>query len=325
MTDSRRFAVIDVGTNTVRLLIADAASASAYSPVRSAQEMSRLGEGLHPQRELLLEPMERTLRVLGRFRELAAREGAQQVVAIGTSALREARNRDVFLARAREKAGVDISVVSGETEARLSLLGVRAALPHLPARIVMMDIGGGSTEFLRADGDRILTVLSTGLGVVKLTEAFLRSDPPQGAELDAATAAVNARFIRARQEELADVHAPLVGTAGTVTTLAAIDLALDPYDPARVTGHTLSRDRVAALLRTCASQPLSVRRTLPGLEPARADVIVAGAIICLSAMDVLGIDLLTVSDGGLREGILIDCLAGFFRPAPNPGSLTSPE
>jgi exopolyphosphatase / guanosine-5'-triphosphate,3'-diphosphate pyrophosphatase len=311
-----RFAVIDVGTNTVRLLIADADGPSAYQAVQSAQEITRLGEGAHARHELQAAPMERTLKALARFRELARATGAHEILAVGTSALREASNRDAFLARAREDLGLDVSVVSGETEARLALLGVRAALPQLAPRFLMMDIGGGSTEFVRADGDQARDVLSIGLGVVRLTEAFLSRDPPAAEELQAASRAAKDLLIGVR-EALAGLSAqdPLVGTAGTVTTLAAIDLALDPYDAARVTGHTLSRGRIAALLEVCATRPLARRRTLPGLEPGRADVIVAGAIICGTVMDVLGFPALTVSDGGLREGILIDWLTRRFRRA----------
>jgi exopolyphosphatase/guanosine-5'-triphosphate,3'-diphosphate pyrophosphatase len=188
-----------------------------------------------------------------------------------------------------------------------------------------MDIGGGSTEFVRVDGDRVRGVLSTRLGVVKLTEAFLRTDPPAPEEMHAAARAVKARIVKARGEALAglSVQEPLVGTAGTVTTLAAMDLRLDPYDPARVTGYVLSHDRILSLQDTLSSQPLAQRRMIPGLEPARADVIVAGTIICATVMEVLGFSSLTVSDGGLREGILIDWLERIFNPPENGGHTSS--
>ena len=309
-----RFAVIDLGTNTVRLLIADADGPDGYRPVRSAQKTTRLGQGLGPTRELQPEPVARTLRVVGAFGALAETEDAEHLLVVGTSALREAKNRAMFQARARDEFGVEVSVVSGETEARLSLLGVRAALPHLAARFTMMDIGGGSTEFVRAESNRVRAAVSTGLGVVKLTEGFLHTDPPTPGEILGAREAVTARLVSARDKVLAGVGPaePLVGTAGTVTTLAAMDLALERYDPARVTGHTLSCTRVAEILQACAAVPLAQRKTFIGLESARADVIIAGMIICIGVMETFGFPVLTVSDGGLREGILLDWLARFF-------------
>lgn len=320
-------AVIDVGTNTVRLLVAEPDGRGGYRSLFAAQEITRLGQGLLPDRALRPEPIRRTLRVLRRYREEAENRGAVQIHAVGTSALREATNRTAFLSSARDQAGLEVSVISGEEEARLTLLGVRAGLPRAPGRLVMMDIGGGSTEFLHADGLRTLAMVSTGLGVVKLTETHLRTDPPAPSELAAADEAIAPRLRRVRAEELRDVspHDTFVGTAGTVTTLAAIDLRLAPYDPNRVTGHELARDRVASLLRELASLPLAARRTIRGLEPARADVIVAGALICLAAMDILGFSRLTVSDGGLREGILIDLIQRLANsPAPT-GSAAPPR
>ena len=305
-----RLAVIDVGTNTVRLLVAESDGGPTYRTLLTAQEITRLGQGLLPVRELQAEPIRRTVRALRRYRELAEAQGAATILAVGTSALREATNRAAFLATARDKADIEVTVISGEEEARLGLLGVRAGLMGAPARLAMMDIGGGSTELLVADGETILAAVSTGLGVVKLTESCLHTDPPLPAELETVRRKASERFARARAAELRGMPPGdvLVGTAGTVTSLAAVDLALVPYDPVRVTGHRLSRVRTAEMLDRLASLPLADRRRVPGLEPARADVIVAGGVICLAAMDTLGFSELTVSDGGLREGILLDLL-----------------
>jgi len=305
-----RLAVIDVGTNTVRLLVAESDGRSAYRTLLTAQEITRLGQGLLPDRELQAEPIRRTIRALRRYRELAEAQGAAAILAVGTSALREATNRAAFLTAARDDAGIEVTVIPGEEEARLGLLGVRAGLRGAPARLAMMDIGGGSTELLLADGETILAAVSTGLGVVKLTESCLHTDPPLPAELETVRRKASGRFDRARTAELRGMPPGdvLVGTAGTVTSLAAVDLALAPYDPVRVTGHRLTRVRIAETVDRLASLPLADRRRVPGLEPARADVIVAGGVICLAAMDALGFSELTVSDGGLREGILLDHL-----------------
>jgi exopolyphosphatase / guanosine-5'-triphosphate,3'-diphosphate pyrophosphatase len=311
-----RVAAIDLGTNTIRLLVGEADGAGGYRPVLSAQEITRLGQGLLPTRRLQPEPMQRSLAVLRRFREMAACQGAVTVAAVGTSALREATNRSGFLDMALRETGLDVRVISGDEEARLTLLGVRNALRRPPDRFLMLDIGGGSTELLLAHGQDIRAAVSTGLGAVKLTEAHVKSDPPTAAELGALRDAVAARIARVGARELPALGQGeiLVGTAGTVTTLAAIDLSLEHYDPVRVTGHHLSRVRVAELLERLARLPLRERRQVPGLEPGRADVIVAGTIVCLGIMDGLEFTELTVSDGGLREGILLDLLASVRNP-----------
>jgi exopolyphosphatase/guanosine-5'-triphosphate,3'-diphosphate pyrophosphatase len=312
-----RLAAIDVGTNTIRLLIGEPDGRGGYRPVVGAQEITRLGQGLLPDRTLQPEPMRRSLEVLARFRRLCADQGVAAIAAGGTSALREARNRDEFLSRARREADLEIALISGEEEARLTLLGIRAALNPPPHSMLMLDIGGGSTELLLADGPRILGLVSTGLGAVKLTETYLTGDPPTPAQLDAAGRATDERLARVRRAELpAWAGSPaFVGTAGTITTLAAVDLALDVYDPARVNGHRLTRERVAGLLTDLARMPLSRRRQVRGLEPARADIIVAGTLICLSALRTLAFPALTVSDGGLREGMLLDLLHRTSRPS----------
>jgi exopolyphosphatase/guanosine-5'-triphosphate,3'-diphosphate pyrophosphatase len=310
-----RVAVIDLGTNTVRLLVGEPAGNEGYRPIFAAQEITRLGQGLLPNRMLQPEPIRRTLAVLRRFRQTAESHAAGRIDVVGTSALREATNREVFLACARLEAGLEVQVISGEEEARLTLLGIRAALHIQRGRLIGMDIGGGSTEFILADGPNILGMISTGLGAVKLTEAHLKSDPPTSDELAVVREVVADRMARLRSLEwpsaLSETQAPeaiFAGTAGTVTSLAAVDLALDPYDPGRVNGQRLSRQRIEALCRELAALPLAERRQVCGLEPARADVIVAGALVCLGAMDGLGLPELTVSDGGLREGILLDLL-----------------
>ena len=314
--DVMRIAAIDVGTNTIRLLIGEADGAGGYRPLFAAQEITRLGQGSRPTGLLQPEPVRRSLAVLARFRRHCADHGVTAIAAAGTAALREARNREEFLARCRHELDLEIVPISGEEEARLTLLGIRAALDPSPRRLLTLDIGGGSTELLLADGRCILGLVSTGLGAVKVTETYLREDPPTPAELDAATRAADERFARVRRGEIPPWTKPplFVGTAGTITTLAAIDLALDAYDSAHVTGHRLTRERIASLLADLAHLPLSRRRQVRGLEPARADIIVGGALICLSALRTLGFSALTVSDGGLREGILLDLLHRTRRP-----------
>ncbi len=320
-----RVAAIDLGTNTVRLLVGEADGRGGYRPVFATQAITRLGEGLQGDGSLRPEPIRRTLTVLASYREMAERHRAARIAVVGTSAVRRARNREAFLAQVRREAGLMVRVISGAEEARLTLLGVRAAIRLGERPFVMMDIGGGSTEIVLANGSGIQASVSTGLGVVVLTEAHLVTDPPSPQEIEAVRETAVAELTRQRAIGLRALDAPrgggppcLVGTAGTVTTLAAIDLGLEAYDPDRVNRHRLPRSRVAALAAMLAELPLARRRQVRGLEPQRADVIIAGAIVSLAAMDALGFPEMTVSDGGLREGILLDLLGPGGTPPGDP-------
>jgi len=302
------YAAIDVGTNTLRLLVAEAVTPDEFAILHEEQEITRLGEGLMPSRLLQNTPRRRSLTVLRRFADTARSLKAVKIASIATSAVREAMNREEFLAEAARKTGLALRVIDGREEARLTLLGVRHGLRLGLRRVLAIDIGGGSTEFVLASGEVIEGIVSTGLGVVKLTEQYLVSDPPTIGELRSVKEVVGARIDRLRGELPGLEGAQLVGTAGTVTTLAAIDLALVTYDRQKVQGHRLGLARVMELLDRLATLPLRERRGIPGLEPGRADIIVAGAAILAVSMERLGYHELRVSNDGLREGILLDLL-----------------
>jgi len=304
-----RCAAIDVGTNTVRLLVAEADSSVTYRVLSHDQVITRLGERL--QETGLLSPgaVERTLTVLQRYAQTARDLGAQEIVAVATSAAREASNRTEFLDRVRREAGLELRVISGEEEAALTTIGVLHALGPDHTNMLIVDIGGGSTEFTALERGKITSHTSLPIGVVKLTEAYLKSDPPSVEERDAAAISIRERLAQLPSSLHHPPGATLVGTAGTPTTLAAIDLGLEKYDGARVTGHRLSRVRIDELLDYLCSLPLAARRQIVGLEPSRADVIVSGAVLAREIMVLLAFDELTVSDGGLREGLLLHHLA----------------
>jgi exopolyphosphatase/guanosine-5'-triphosphate,3'-diphosphate pyrophosphatase len=301
-------AAIDVGTNTLRLLVAQAVGLDDFTILHEEQQITRLGEGLLPLRMLQGEPIRRSLAVLRRFADVARSYNAGQIAAVCTSAVREAGNGGEFVAEAARETGLTLRVIDGREEARLTLLGVRHGLRLGSRRVLAIDIGGGSTEFILAAGESIEGIVSTGLGVVKLTERYLVSDPPTVGELQSVKEAVGARIARLGDELPHLKGAQLVGTAGTVTTLAAIDLALVAYDRQKVHGHCLTLARVAEILHRLAALPIRERRGVPGLEPGRADIIVAGAAIVAVSMERLGYSELRVSDDGLREGILLDLL-----------------
>lgn len=302
------YAAIDVGTNTLRLLIAEAVGSDHFTVLHEEQTIARLGEGLMPSRRLQDAPSRRSLTVLTRFAETAHRFKALHVAAVATSAVREASNREEFVAAALRESGLSLRVIDGSEEARLTLLGVRHGLRLGSSRVLVMDIGGGSTEFILAKGEVIEAIVSTGLGVVKLTEAHLKSDPPTPGELEAVEQVVTERVGRLRDELPKLDGTVLIATAGTPTALAAIDLRLTVYTPDRVDGHRLSLTRTRQLLHLLTTKPLAERNKIPPLEPGRADLIVAGTTLIVTVMGRLGYDEFMVSDSGLREGILLDLL-----------------
>jgi exopolyphosphatase/guanosine-5'-triphosphate,3'-diphosphate pyrophosphatase len=304
-----RYATIDVGTNTVRLLVADAEDDATYGVVFQEQVITRLGERLQETGTLSPAAMERTIRVLQRFAQTAKAHRVKEIFAVTTSAAREATNRTEFLDRARREAGIDLVVIAEEIEATLTALGVAHALGPDHATMLIVDIGGGSTEFTAFEQGRVTGYVSLPIGVVKLTEAHLKSDPPSSEELESAANSIRQSIRQVPATLSIPAAAILVATAGTPTTLAAIDLRLTTYDGERLTGHRLSRNRILELLDHLCSLPLAERRKIIGLEPTRADVIVAGTLLTREILDLFGFDELTVSDGGLREGILLHHLA----------------
>ncbi|HJZ88069.1 MAG TPA: Ppx/GppA phosphatase family protein [Polyangia bacterium] len=296
-----RVATIDVGTNTILLLIAEGPPAKVLADrsriVRLGQDVDRTG-ALQPA------AIERALAVL---REYAAEARAcdASLLAVGTQALREVSNADAFLQPARAILGCPVEVVDGQREAELAWRAVRGSFPELSDAIVM-DVGGGSTELVVARGGRVLQKVSLKIGSVRLHERFLTHDPPTDDEMAQVGQAID-RELRA----LALPRGlPLVGIAGTVTTLAAMHAGIDPYDGERVHGMTLERAAVARQIERLRLLPLAERRQLRGLEPARADVILAGALIVAHVLSETGAPALRVSDRGVRWGLLYERLEG---------------
>jgi exopolyphosphatase / guanosine-5'-triphosphate,3'-diphosphate pyrophosphatase len=306
---TRRLATIDLGTNTVRVLVVEA-DGTEWRPLYQTQRVTRLGEGQASAGRLLPEPMRRTAAAVAEFAAAARARGAETVRVVATSAVREAANRDEFVRLAREVSGCAVDVVSGEEEARLTLRGVAASLPGLGGSFLLFDIGGGSTELVAADAGRAVAAVSLRLGVVPLTERYLDDGPVDAARFERLRRAVDDCLEPELPPSIgASLSPPLVGTAGTVTTLAALDMGLTAYDADRVHGHVLRRATVEALRKSLGAMTLRERAELPCLEPGRADVLVPGVVICLAVMDRLLRDSLVVSDRGLREGIVHDTLA----------------
>jgi exopolyphosphatase/guanosine-5'-triphosphate,3'-diphosphate pyrophosphatase len=299
----RRLATLDLGTNTVRLLVVELHD-RGWRTLHEAQRVTRLGEGQAAAGKLVSRAMERTVRAVAELVAAATDLGAADVRIVATSAVREAANRDEFVGLVRAATGRSVRVVSGEDEARLTLEAVVASLPDLPRRFTLFDIGGGSTEFVVAEDGRPAAAVSLRLGVVALAERFTDAGPVDRERFAALRAEVAARLARDLPARVAERPPAVVGSAGTITTLAALDLDLPAYDPARVHGHVLQRAAVERVLARVGALPVAAREALPCVERGRGDLLIPGIAICLAAMDRLAHAALVVSDRGLREGIL---------------------
>jgi exopolyphosphatase/guanosine-5'-triphosphate,3'-diphosphate pyrophosphatase len=298
-----RYAAIDIGTNSVLLLVAERDGQGRWRAVEERAEITRLGKGVDAAKRLAPEAMELTLEVLTRFATDARALGAAQIAVSATSAARDASNGPEFLSAVKTRAGLTVEVLSGDEEARLSFASAFADFGG-QRPLVVIDIGGGSTEFIFGDTAGAITFRhSFDVGSVRLTERFLNGDPPAPAEL-AAMEDFLAQTFAALPAPAAGFQ--LVGVAGTVTTICAVARTIEPYDAALVHGAELARGEIAETTQRLAHLPVALRRTLPGLQPKRADVIVAGAVILRSAIEVLEAPTVVVSDRGLRWGLLAD-------------------
>lgn len=304
----RRAAAVDLGTNTVRLLVGERSRAGGLSIVHAAQKVTRLGQDLDSTGRISPDAARRTLEVLEGFASTWLDLGVERVRIAATAAVRESSNGRDFARQVAEAVGVPLSVLSGREEAGLTALGVSEGLGGLPEEGVIFDIGGGSTEFIGLESGRPARMVSLPVGVVKGREAFLSRDPVEPEELGALSAYLQDAVFPAKHALDAGVGSTLIGTAGTVTTLAAMDLGLDRYEADRVNAHELTEASVGRLLESLAAMSVEERRAIPVMEPGREDLIVAGAALVRVVMEVFGSSSVIVSEYGLREGLVLDLL-----------------
>jgi exopolyphosphatase / guanosine-5'-triphosphate,3'-diphosphate pyrophosphatase len=301
-----RVASIDIGTNSVLLLVAERRGGELVAIAERAT-ITRLGQGVDATRALAPEAVERTLACLARYGQELRSHGAERVDAVGTSAMRDAAGGDAFIARARELIGVAPRVISGEEEASLTFAGALTGLSLPDGPRVVFDVGGGSTEVISGDAaGRVERAVSLDIGSVRLTERHLRADPPAAAELDSVRADVRKTLAPLSTGHPSQAIPVVVGVAGTVTTLAALARDVAPYDATRVHGARLSSKEISLLSHRLAALPLAARRQLPALDPARADVIVAGSVLVEEILAWAGANApldLIVSDRGVRWGL----------------------
>ncbi len=305
----RKFGSIDIGSNTVRLLIMEADDTGRLTEVDSERVICRLGQGINAEKRLLPHRIDLTLEVLRQFRDKCRQVGDIPLRVVATSAVREAANREEFVRLARERVGLDVQVISWEEEARLTVEGVFWKLAP-SGKTLIFDTGGGSTEYIFTQGKQIQALAGTSLGVIRLTEQFITQHPVDPTEMKNLTTHVREELKRVRSQLDDPQPEILIGTAGTVTTLAAIDRKIFPYDPDKIHGLVLPLENIQLIFEDLKSKTLEERLAIPSLERGREELIIAGTALVLETMAAFDCSHLTVSEYSLREGILLQALEG---------------
>jgi exopolyphosphatase / guanosine-5'-triphosphate,3'-diphosphate pyrophosphatase len=301
-----RIGVVDIGSNSTRLFIADIDRRGAVTVLDRESIVTRLGQGVDATGRLADEAMDRVRATLDGYRERLDRHRTERDVAVLTSAVRDAGNGAEFVDEVRKRYRLEAKQLPGEEEARLTFLGaVSERDPADQTAVVVIDIGGGSTEFVEGRGREMHFHVSTQAGVVRHTERHIDSDPPQPSELQALAADVRGIFTAELPEEVRGAVSHAIAVAGTATQLAAIDLELDPYDPERVHGHVLALGRIEELLARLAQMPLEQRRGVTGLHPDRAPTIVAGCVLLTEALRAFGLEAVEVSEHDILRGVAL--------------------
>ena len=315
-----RVGVVDLGTNSTRLLVADVDD-GAVREVDRRLTITRLGEGVDERRLLLPTALARVRNTLSEYRRALEASRAERTLAVATSAVRDAENGEAFLGEVEWSYGFDTRLLSGHDEALMTFRGVSAGREVTDGTLVV-DVGGGSTELVLGGPAGVAWYDSLDLGCVRLTERFLRSDPPEPAELDAARTQVHALLAERVPADTRPTRA--IGVAGTVTTLAVLSLGLDEEDPALVDGHELSSAWIAGQVERLAAMPVEEIRGLRGMHPDRAPVILAGAVVLAETLDHFGLEALEVSEQDIMHGAALAAAELPERPEGNapPGAYT---
>lgn len=306
---SRRLAFIDIGTNTLLCLIAELQNDGSFHVLEDFAEITRLGQGVQRTGRISPDGEERSLEVLRHYLERCHYLDVQEIRAVGTSALRDAQNSDEVRARFKQELGFDVRVISGDQEATYSFLAVQQGLRLDRQELLVIDVGGGSTEFIRGSESGISQAVSINIGSVRLTEQFLHSDPVRKEECEKMVAAVERELAALPHQWLKDssiLH--LVGIAGTFTTLSAVEKKLARYSHSEVHGSRLTLSEVRRQVALFQAKTIPERKAIPGLEPKRADVILAGVYLIERIMTLFDSESVIVSDQGVRYGLLHECL-----------------
>ena len=297
-----KLAAFDIGTNTVLMLAVEVLPDRSVRRLLDLARITRLGRGVDKNGALDSDSARRTIDAIADFADAARKAGVEKILAVATSALRDACNGESFIAEVKSLTGVTLEVISGRTEAELSRLAVLRGLPIDPAaRLLIVDIGGGSTELIRCERGRELAMVSLQIGSVRLTERIVHSDPPSPGDIERLRNEIDRALAGTGWDFAPEI---LVGIAGTVTTVCAVALGLEAYDPARIHGHVLSLVEVSRTLARFGELPLAERRKLKGIEEGRADVIFAGTMILDRVIERFKVPSVVVSDQGVRWGLV---------------------
>ena len=294
------FASIDVGTHTTRLLIAVLRN-DRLEPILKKRVVTKLGFYFNSG-YLAAKGINSLIDTLSQYAQDMKRHEVNNYQAVATAVLREAKNAEELINLIRDKTGIEIKIISGQSEAELTAKGVLSTLEIPKKSSLIVDIGGGSTELIWENDKK--KVVSLALGATHLTQSFLKHDPPLNQEIKEA-------FCKAKEViQASNFPSPvfLVGTAGSISTLAALDLKMTVYQPHLINGHILTKNSIETIFSTLCSMDAQQRLTLPGLEPGREEIILGGTIIALSLLEVFHQDRMIVSEGGLLEGVLVDYL-----------------
>ena len=300
-----RLTTIDIGTNTILMLIADVSADGSLFPLRDDQVIARLGRGVDADRKITPKTTSRVLNYLRDYKQVSESFHSEKVVACGTSALRDASNRKDFLDTVRRELGLEISILSGDEEAELTYRGAVSEFlgQDSDQSLAVLDIGGGSTELTIGRGTEIKQKSSLDLGSVRLTERTPLLNPPSSQALQQAVSEIRDRISAFPQ---LPPHTRLIGVAGTVTTLAAINLGLASYDSSRVSGHFLSFATIERVSKELNARTVpQMAKDFPQIQPGRSDIIVAGVLILIESLRRFEIEGITVSDRGLRYGMAL--------------------
>jgi exopolyphosphatase/guanosine-5'-triphosphate,3'-diphosphate pyrophosphatase len=298
-----KYAVIDIGTNSVKFNISERRDDGSWQTIVDRAEITRLGEGLQEAGEISSDAMDRTVSAIAAMADEARKNNVAAIAAVGTMGMRTARNSQQFIDAVEQRCGLKIEIVSGDEEGRLAYIAVKSGLGLAQGALAVFDTGGGSSQFTFGHGDTVQERFSLNVGAVRYTEKYGLSGIVPPDQLQSALKAISADLGRLDNRPSPDA---LVGMGGAITNMAAVKHQLAKYDPNVIQGSTIERAEVERQIALLCGKSLDERRKIVGLQPKRADVILAGACIVKTVMEKLGRDKLSVSDRGLRHGLLID-------------------
>ena len=298
----KKYATIDIGSNSILLYIAEKNSNGKFKSVINLSEITRLGNNLHNTGILNNVAIQKSLEVIKNYKKICDENNVSEIAAVGTMALRTALNSNEFTKQAENETGIKIEIITGEEEARLSYIALKEGI-GIARESLAFDIGGGSTEFIYADSFSIKKRFSINIGAIKFTESYLKSNPPTNEEILDAETSINQEISSLNLNKNIQI---LAGMGGTVTNLAAVKHEMLSYNPDIIQGSIITMEELQNQIRNFSSKTLEERKNIPGLEPKRADVILAGALIIKSILINSGKDSFIVSDFGIRHGLMFD-------------------